>query len=185
MTILIGEPIQFNDLLLDQQMPRELMYDEVSQRIGRKLHELKVQVDKLALEDSFLAQTNSPSETRRANMIMHQIDWDGFGMGISPDTKGILQLKKHVISRPTLPNDKTPWPPTSSNWNVSVGFSHGGGIVSRIRGCISPREFMGFAASALFMNGDWMKRNTGVQEMGPLKAWKHFLEENLLQQANA
>ncbi|KAL6146558.1 hypothetical protein ACLB2K_057236 [Fragaria x ananassa] len=50
-TVVIGDPIYFDDLLNNEgakHLSRGKLYDAVSSRIGHQLHQLKVQVDKLA-----------------------------------------------------------------------------------------------------------------------------------------
>ena len=49
--MVIGDPIYFDDLLNNEgakHLSRGKLYDAVSSRIGHQLHQLKVQVDKLA-----------------------------------------------------------------------------------------------------------------------------------------
>ncbi|KAK3041950.1 hypothetical protein RJ639_002258 [Escallonia herrerae] len=56
------------------------------------------------------------------------------------------------------------------------GFSHEGGIVSRIRDYMGPTELMGFAARGFFMDRTVKDNVASMQEVGPLKAWHSFLE---------
>ncbi|KAL2325621.1 hypothetical protein Fmac_024679 [Flemingia macrophylla] len=63
-TMLIGDPINFDDILeLDMKkgsdVPRRRLYDAVASRIGERLHELKVQVDTIAIEQEMQQQYHS------------------------------------------------------------------------------------------------------------------------------
>ena len=53
--MVVDDPINFDDLLIDncgdtQDIPRGILYDKVTQRIGQRVQELKVEVDRLAAE---------------------------------------------------------------------------------------------------------------------------------------
>lgn len=143
-TVIIGDPIPFDDLLQvegSQLVPRDKLYDAVSSRIGHRLHELKVQVDKLILQQS----VELP--------LMDQ------GSEVQPK---LDQEPRHL----------------------RVGFSYEGGFVSRIRGYMDPTELMGFAARGLVINRKANDNYTRVGVTGPLKAWKQYMEANVLQQWN-
>ncbi|XP_058076717.1 uncharacterized protein LOC131225243 [Magnolia sinica] len=188
-TVLIGDPIHFDDLLLTnddaQHISRETLYDVVSSRIGQRLHELKIQVERLALEQLSEVRDYSLQNTKRANGILQQVDWEAFGMGSyvftdvnSPSLKQAIQ----TLTKPHLDQSQGAAPP---NWHVRMGFSYEGGIVSRIRGYMNPSELMGFAVKGLFMNGRTSKENPiSIREVRPLKAWKQYLEGNIFQQWN-
>lgn len=143
-TVIIGDPIPFDDLLQvegNHLVPRDKLYDAVSSRIGHRLHELKVQVDKLILQQSVeLPSTEQESE------VQPKLD----------------QEPQHL----------------------RVGFPYEGGFVSRIRGYMDPTELMGFAARGLVINRKAKDNYTRVGVTGPLKAWKQYMEANVLQQWN-
>ncbi|XP_077226315.1 phospholipid/glycerol acyltransferase family protein isoform X2 [Tasmannia lanceolata] len=183
-TVLIGEPIHFDDLLCTedaQHVSRGVLYDAVSSRIGHRLRELKIQVDKLALEESF--QIQYCSNTERANGILQQLDWEAFGMGSHIFSEDDSSSLKHAIqTHPKLHLEQSQRS-VPANRTVKMGFSYEGGIISRIRGYMNPSELRGFAAKGLFMNaGTWKERHLSIHEVRPLKAWKQFLEANIVQQ---
>lgn len=57
--------------------------------------------------------------------------------------------------------------------------------LSRIRGYMDPAELMGFAARDLFMKRKSENNSSNLKEVGPLEAWKRFLEANLIQKLNS
>ncbi|KAA8545179.1 hypothetical protein F0562_019932 [Nyssa sinensis] len=173
-TILIGDPIHFDDLLdnMDENrnVSRENIYDAVSSRIGNRLQELKVKVDRLAIEQS----QNSRHCTDRAAEILQQIDWESLGMGsyiVTEDESVSLKQDFHAELKinPTHPEESN-----SPDRYIRMGFSYEGGIMSRIRGYMDPTELMGFAARGIFMNHRVKENRTSDQGIGPLKAWNNF-----------
>ncbi|XP_057961144.1 uncharacterized protein LOC131153106 [Malania oleifera] len=182
-TVLIGDPINFDDLLNlegSEHVSRGKLYDAISSRIGQRLHELKVQVDKLAIKQ--LQLQNYPLQsTERAAGMLQQVDWESFGMKsyIFPeDDSNSSELKIHT--QPEL-NLAPSLEPTSERC-FRMGSSYEGGIMSRIRGYIYPTELMGFAARGLFINRQREDHPASLSRIEPLKAWKQFLETNVLQQ---
>ena len=187
MTVLIGDPIHFDDLLNEEQtqhMSRGKLYDAVSSRVSRRLQELKVQVDKLALEHSIQLQNHDMQTTEWAAGILHQVDWESFGMGSyitsEDDSSSRLEIQSPMKLNVTNTQEHAP-----SERYFGMGFSYEGGIVSRIRGYMDPTELMGFAARGLFLNRRAEEKLASIQEIRPLKAWKQFLEANILPQWNA
>ncbi|KAK1293530.1 N-acylphosphatidylethanolamine synthase [Acorus calamus] len=183
-TVLIGDPIHFDDLIPGSEDAendsRGLLYDAVSARIGHRLHELKTQVEKLDLSRSLELQNHSTENIERANKIVHQVDWESFGM------ESYLPMEEdngHSTTIKQFTETERPPPVSESTHCVKLGFSFEGGIVSRIRGYINPSEFMGFAARGLFANGrSWDESHVGGgREVRLLKAWKVFFEENVIQ----
>ncbi|KAF8394578.1 hypothetical protein HHK36_020791 [Tetracentron sinense] len=188
-TVLIGDPIHFDDLLTmddTQHVSRGNLYDAISSRIGHRLHELKAQVDKLALEQSLQLRDYSLQNTERAAGILQQVDWEAFGMEtyiLADDDSS--SLRQTIQTQPKLNLDQLQGP-TSSDRYFRMGFSYEVGIMSRIRGYVDPTELMGFAARGLFMNCRMQQESTtSVHEVGPLRAWKQFLEANVFQQWNS
>lgn len=49
----------------------------------------------------------------------------------------------------------------------------------------TPTELMGFAARDLFMKRKSENNSSNLKEVGPLEAWKRFLEANLIQKLNS
>lgn len=187
-TVLIGDPIHFDDLLNEEQtqhMSRGKLYDAVSSRVSHRLQELKVQVDKLALEHSIQLQNHDMQTTERAAGILHQVDWESFGMGSyitsEDDSSSRLEIQSPMKLNVTNTQEHAP----SERYYFGMGFSYEGGIVSRIRGYMDPTELMGFAARGLFLNRRAEEKLSSIQEIRPLKAWKQFLEANILQQWSA
>ncbi|XP_047155077.1 tafazzin [Vigna umbellata] len=179
-TVLIGDPINFDDILeLDTEkgldVPRRRLYDAIASRIGDRLQELKAQVDTLA-EQEMQPQDHSPRSTERTSEILQQVDWELFGMDSFMSEDDSKQRQETVslpivsVSRPQQSNDG------DQSWRA--GFSY------RMRGYTDQMELVSFAARGIFMNYE-TKNNAGCsREVGPLKAWKQFLEANLLRQWN-
>ncbi|KAM7278511.1 hypothetical protein ACFE04_005645 [Oxalis oulophora] len=176
-TVLVGDPIHFDDLLDDdkrtEDISRENLYDAVSSRIGRRLQELKVQVDNLALQESFRSPTPvRPSD--RAAGILQQVDWESFGIG---------SLEEEVMLAHEIPvqaevSTRFSQDQTSSSWNLKTNCSNNGGIALRLRNDMN--ELVGFAARGLFMNRGAQESSRNGGEVGPLRIWKEFLRSNLL-----
>ncbi|KAL0006022.1 hypothetical protein SO802_013583 [Lithocarpus litseifolius] len=208
-TVLIGDPIRFDDLLNVEEeahVSRGKLYDAVALRIGHRLHELKAQLDELALEQAMQLQKQPVQSTDRTAEILQLVDWDSFGMGgyLSSEDDSLLRQESHNLSRiddatchqglasslrqetkmqPKL-NATHPQEPASSDRCFKVGLSYGNGLVSRMRGYMDPTELMGFAASGLFVNLRPKEFSANYREVGPLKAWKQFLEDNVFRQWN-
>ncbi|XP_020086443.1 uncharacterized protein LOC109708918 [Ananas comosus] len=187
--VVIGDPINFTDLLInkdDTEISRGALYDAVSSRISHRLQELKVLVDKLALENSSEAPDNYQIHNNEYGYALwQQVDWEAFGMGnlISleeeDNSHAVDELKKKPV--PSLDHTRK----ANSFQNVRVGFSYEGGIVSRVRGYMNPTELMGFAARGLFMNGRLLDESCPeVDAKKPLNAWKQFFESNVFSQWN-
>ncbi|KAG9444535.1 hypothetical protein H6P81_015875 [Aristolochia fimbriata] len=185
-TVVIGDPIYLDDLAsADESLysSRDKLYDAVSTRISHHLHELKVQVDNLVLEESLQAEVHPLRNREWANVILHQVDWDGFGTGgytfqedISPSSN------PQIVTRPG--QHDLSWKPARYNWTVKMS-SYEGGIMSRIRGYMNPYEIRGFAAAGLLMDRCLQEdTDTTIGGASPLKPWKRFLEANIFQQWN-
>uniref|UniRef100_A0A5B7BCX3 Phospholipid/glycerol acyltransferase domain-containing protein n=1 Tax=Davidia involucrata TaxID=16924 RepID=A0A5B7BCX3_DAVIN len=176
-TVLVGDPIHFDDLLdnmdENQNVSRGDLYDAVSSKIGNRLQELKVQVDRLAVEQSLKSQ-NPESCTDRAVGILQQIDWESLGMGSYIDTEDESFSLRQDFQAELEINPTQAKEPNSPNRYFRMGFSYEGGIVSRIRGYMDPTELMGFAARGLFLDRRVKENQTSDQEVGPLKAWNNL-----------
>ncbi|XP_068663655.1 uncharacterized protein [Aristolochia californica] len=187
-TVVIGDPIYLDDLASadeSQYLSRDKLYDAVSTRIGYQLHELKIQVDKLALEESLQVEVYHLQDRERANVILHQVDWDGFGTGGYIYQEDVsLSSNPLILTQPGKHHDFS-WKPACYNWSVRMS-SYEGGIMSRIRGYMNPYESRGFAAAGLLMDRCLLKdADTNIRVVGPLKAWKRFVEGNIFQQRNS
>ncbi|XP_022969536.1 uncharacterized protein LOC111468521 [Cucurbita maxima] len=179
-TIIIGDPIEFEDLLNSesaQKVSRGKLYDAVALRVGNRLHEIKLQVEKLAYDRALDMQNNSMSSTERAAVMLQQIDWESFGIGSSTSIDYSSHTKHETQTQPDLDVSSAERP--VSDWYFRMRLSREDGLISRMRGYIDPTEFMSFAARGLFKNC----RTGGSSEFGetirPLKAWKRFVEANL------
>ncbi|EOY11503.1 hypothetical protein QUC31_009457 [Theobroma cacao] len=184
-TVLIGDPIHFDDLLNVEEpvdASRGKLYDAVASRIGHHLQNLKVQVDKLVLEQSIQLENHHINGAKRTADILHQVDWDPFGLGSnecmldeSSGQETEVQLKPNAVtsSEECSPDDHR---------YFRMGFSFEGGIASRIRSYMDPTELMGFAARGLFMNPRAKENSASIRDIRPLRVWKQFLEANLLVQ---
>ncbi|KAF5746731.1 hypothetical protein HS088_TW06G00905 [Tripterygium wilfordii] len=180
-TVVVGDPIHFDDLLNAegvQYLPREKLYDAVASRVGIRLHELKAQVEKLAIEHSITL-----ASTERADAILQQVDWDSFGIGslVSAEDGASMQgfqVQKNVNYTP-------PQQPQAPEKTFRTVSSFESGVMSRMRRYIDPTELMGFAARGLFVNSRPKERPVRVIEVRPLRTWKQFSEANLLQQWNS
>ncbi|GAB2246441.1 hypothetical protein Droror1_Dr00001934 [Drosera rotundifolia] len=177
-TVLVGDPIHFDDLLHPNShklSSRESSYDAVSARIGERLQELKVQADKLALEQS--AQTRKPLDTIvGATGALEQVDWELFGMSshmISHDETNSdegMPITQQILPQ-ILPQQE---PAAASDRYIRVGC-YGSGIVSRIQRCIESTELKGYAAAnfLLIRSKNFIAISTDVS---PLRAWRQFLQ---------
>ncbi|RWR76528.1 tafazzin [Cinnamomum micranthum f. kanehirae] len=186
-TVLIGDPIPFDDLLLTvddaSDISRGTLYDAVSSRIDKRLHELKIQVDRLALERSLDETHDSSWNAEHAIGILQQVDWEAFGIGSYISAEESSSVLKQSIEIQPKPHPDQLEEPRPANRNVRMGFSYEGGMMSRIRGYMDPTELMGFAVKGLFMNNrTWREDHISIRGVGPLKAWRRFKEANMFQQ---
>lgn len=114
-----------------------------------------------------------PSAERVAD-ILHQVDQESLGL------QNHLLNEDHSIAQETLVQSKLDITPMQERSFFRMGLSYGDAFASRMRGYMDPSELMGFAARGLFMNG----RTTDIaaigRERGALRAWKQYMEANLL-----
>ncbi|XP_062084824.1 uncharacterized protein LOC133790978 [Humulus lupulus] len=186
-TVLIGDPIHFDDLLDAEGVKGEStgkLYDAVASRIGHQLHELKVQVDQLALQQQLALQNHHGRSAERAAGILQQVDWESFGMeSFTSNNNEASSIEEIQIQAKLNTSYHQQDEAVTSDRYFKVGLSYDGIIGSRMRSFMDPSELMGFAARGLFMNSKAQSiSSTTPQEVGPLQAWKHFLEANVLRQ---
>lgn len=84
MIVIVGDPIQFDDLLSSQgseNISRGKLYDSAASRIGHRLQELKNQLDKLVLEQANQLCNQTTESSNRALGLIYQVDWEAFGLG--------------------------------------------------------------------------------------------------------
>lgn len=177
-TVLLGDPIHFDDILDAEgveNISRGKMYDAVASRIGQRLQQLKVQVEKLASEQSVEFQQAAAGITDRAADMLQQVDWGSFGAGSHVSTE-----ERDLPCEPRPSQELL-----SSDRYFRIGFSYDSIIISRMRGYMDSTELLGFAARGLFMNFRAREHTASIRDVGPVRAWKQFLEANLLGQWNA
>jgi monolysocardiolipin acyltransferase len=178
-----------------QHESRGKLYDGVASRIGHRLQQLKIQVDRLAIEQAMQLQNHPVRSLDQTAGILHQLDWESFGMGSYLSTEDDSSLRQESEIPPRLDGTYSEEPTSSLGQEtqiqpklnytyLKVGLSYGDGIMSRIRGYMDPTELMGFAARGLFMNLRPKEFSASCREVGPLKAWKQFLEDNVFRQWN-
>ena len=178
MTVLVGDPIEFDDLLnADRSVlaSRGSLYDAISSRVGERLQELKTQVDKLAFEQSNRMKEFAVQSMDRAAGILQQVDWESFGMKnyvMSSDNSASSdqgQAEEEVIpsyhQQSIVDQDKT------------ARFTAEGGIMSRIRSIGDPNELLGFAARSILQSQS-RGASQNYLHLNPFRVWKLFLEAN-------
>lgn len=192
--MVVGDPIYFEDLLVSKDdipdASRGTLYDAVSTRIGRRLQELKVQADKLALEQQFELQQYHMREGKHGYGVWQQVDWEAFGMeNVMPSSESdgdSSQVSKQIL--PNQPKEESVEQPVKRNFydrTIRMGFSYDGGIMSRVRYYVNPAELMGFAARGLFMNGQLLDEGgLNIQETRPGKVWKKFVNNRLSEEGH-
>ncbi|XP_058223770.1 uncharacterized protein LOC131333325 [Rhododendron vialii] len=172
-TVLIGDPIYLGDLFMEgnHNKARGNLYDAVSSRIGNRLQELKVQVERLAVEQSLQSQNYPWRCTERAARILQQIDWESLGMNhyVIPEDESCDA--EPGMNPNHLKESDSPEPDSPERY-FRMGLSNEGGIMSRIRGYVDPTELMGFAARGLYMNRGLKENLTSNQGIHPVTAWK-------------
>ncbi|XP_020213494.1 N-acylphosphatidylethanolamine synthase [Cajanus cajan] len=180
-TVLIGDPINFDDILeLEMEkgsdVPRRRLYDAVASRIGDRLHELKVQVDTVAIEQEMQLQDHSLRSIERTSEILQQVDWELFGMDSFMPAEDDSRRRQETVALPNISVSQPQQSHSDQSWRA--GFSY------RMRGYIDQMELVSFAARGIFMNNETKNSAGCSREIGPLKAWKQFVEANLLRQWN-
>lgn len=171
--MIIGDPIHFNDILSTEgakHVSRKHLYDAVSSRIGQRLYDLKVQVDRVSLEQQSMLSHDANTSSDHAAEILHRVDWDSFGMGAQFSEESSASSIKQ-IAQTDDGNFRSPRRRVSSE----------GGISLKIKKFMDSTEMMGFAARGLLMN-EYKSRgeSANVGQIRPLKAWREYLEVNLM-----
>ncbi|CAN8269653.1 unnamed protein product [Cochlearia groenlandica] len=175
-TVVIGDPIPFDDIVGTERaksVSRKHLYDDVSSRIGQRLHDLKVQVDIVSLEQQSTMSHKAKSFSEHAADIFQRFDWDTFGVGahFSEEESVVNKQISHADDRIIVSNSQVP----------RRGFSSEGRFSLKIKKLMDSTEIMGFAAKALFANYNKSRdESTSFGKISPLKAWKEYLEVNLV-----
>lgn len=181
MTVLVGDPITFDDLIgkeADDNLSRGKLYDAVATRIGDRLQKLKVQVETLAIDQALELEKYPSRVTERAARLLRKIDWESLGMGSYMG----LELDETPPKEDPLPepNAAQLYPQENSREERcfgGAGYSAGGGFVSRIRGYMDSTELTVFGARGLYAmnrgNNECLGRLRDVNN-SPLKVWNEF-----------
>lgn len=177
-TVLVGDPIEFDDLLNaegSELASRGSLYDAVSSRIGQRLQELKVQVDKLALEHSNRMKQFAAQSMDRAAGILQQVDWESFGMKnyVMSNDDSASSNQGHAEEEVTLSFQQQ----SILDQYKTTRFTDEGSIVSRIQSIGDPNELMGFAVRSILPNQS-KDAYQNFHQLNPLRVWKQFLEAN-------
>ena len=173
-TVLIGDPIEFDDLLNTEGTElasRENLYDAVSTRIGQRLKELKLQVDKLALEKPLRVKEYALQGIDRAAGMLQEVDWELFGMNSyisaqNDSEKSTLDgQNKEVI----LSNQES----ISGHYSKSrfTDFS----IMAKVQSFMKSTEYIGYAARGASLN-PFNPTSREYWRVNPVRAWKQRLE---------
>jgi monolysocardiolipin acyltransferase len=171
--VVVGDPINFDDLIIDnsddtQHLSRGILYDKATQRIGQRLQELKVEVDRLASEQqSELQNHHIQNVSDDGYRLWQQVDWEGFGIGSSmlPSEPSFVQEQsKEAEPEPPLEVEQSlsPAPSAAISFNVPHWFQRH----------VDPSELMGFAARGLIKNGKFLEEcYRELQEPATLNSW--------------
>lgn len=185
--MLVGDPIHFDDLLNVEgieHISRRKLYDAVASRIQSRLLELKIQVDKLASEQLIKLQHPNAGSTEKASDMLQQVDWDSFGLGSCAFTEDD-SLEPEIQPKQNITSQREHQEPISTDRSPRMGSMYEGGTMSRMHGYMDSFELLGFAARGVFMTLRPRINTPGVGDASPLRAWKLYLEANLLRPLNA
>ncbi|KAG2594052.1 uncharacterized protein LOC120672361 [Panicum virgatum] len=171
--VVVGDPINFDDLMIDnsddtQHISRGILYDKATQRIGQRLQELKVEVDRLASErQSELRNHHLQNVSDGGYRLWQQVDWEGFGIGssmLSSEPSFVQEQSKEAEPEPPLEVEQSlsPAPSAAISFNVPHWFQRH----------VDPSELMGFAARGLIKNGKFLEEGyRELQEQATLNSW--------------
>ncbi|KAJ1286961.1 hypothetical protein BS78_03G392700 [Paspalum vaginatum] len=169
--VVVGDPINFDDLLVEnsddtQLISRGTLYDRATQRIGQRLQELKVQVDRLAAQQQSELQNRNVSND--GYLLWQQVDWEGFGIGssmLSSEPSLVQEPSKEAEPEPLLGVEQSvsAAPNAATSYNVAVPHW--------FQRHVDPSELMGFAARGLIKNRKFLEESyRELQEPGTLDA---------------
>ncbi|KAK9735466.1 hypothetical protein RND81_04G207000 [Saponaria officinalis] len=179
-TVLIGDPMEFDDLLNGEGTEFESrgdLYDAISSRIGQRLQHLKIQVDNLALDQHRPTQELSVPSINRATGILQHIDWESFGM----DSHAFFSDESTLTAQgrqneEVVTSHQEPSISDHDNTNLTQ-VADNGGMMSRIQRSLDSVEFMGFAARGMLQNR-LLDLSDRYKKPSPLRAWKQLLESS-------
>ncbi|CAO2832819.1 unnamed protein product [Amaranthus hypochondriacus] len=174
-TVLIGDPVEFDDLLNTEGtelVSRENLYDAVSTRIGERLKELKLQVDKLALEKPLRVKEYALQGIDRAAGMLQQVDWELFGMNSYISAQNDSEKRKlDGQNEEVILSNQEEW--ISSHYNKSrfTDFS----IMAKVQSFMKSTEYIGFAARRASLN-PFNRTSREYWRVNPVRVWKQWLE---------
>ncbi|CAL4945721.1 unnamed protein product [Urochloa decumbens] len=164
--VVVGDPIKFDDLIIEnsddtQHISRGILYDKATQRIGQRLQELKVEVDRLAAEQqSELKNHHVHNVSDDGFRLWQQVDWEGFGIGsymFSSEPSVIQVQAKEAEPESQLEAEQSVSPAPSAAISYDVAVPHW------FQRHVDPSELMGFAARGLMKNRKFLEE--GYREL--------------------
>lgn len=172
MTVLVGDPICFDDLInegADNNLSRGKLYDAVATRIGDRLQKLKVQVETLAIERALELEKYPSRVSQQAARLLQKIDWESLGMasymGLDDNPPQQDPLVEANVAQHDLQES------SGEERCFGAGYYVGGGFVARIRGYIDS-ELTVFGARGLLYRDDRRNEYFGsLRDVSPLKVW--------------
>ncbi|KAL9233313.1 hypothetical protein vseg_008331 [Gypsophila vaccaria] len=179
-TVLIGDPMEFDDLLNGEGAEfasKGDLYDAVSLRIGQRLQHLKIEVDNLALVQGRPTQELSVPSMKRATGILQHIDWESLGMESHAFCGDESTLTSQGRQNEEVITSHQELSISEQNDTNQTEVADNGGMMSRIQRSIGSVEFMGFAARGLFQNR-LLDLSDRYKKPSPLGAWKQLLESS-------
>lgn len=155
--VVVGDPINFDDLVIEnsddtQHISRGILYDKATQRIGQRLQELKVEVDRLAAEQQPQLQNHNVSNN--GYLLWQQVDWEGFGMGssmLSSEPSRVHEPSKEAEPEPLLEEEEIVSPAPNAATSYDIAVPHW------FQRHVDPSELMGFAARGLIKNDKFLE----------------------------
>nr|CAB3475334.1 unnamed protein product [Digitaria exilis] len=173
--VVVGDPINFDDLIIDdsddtEHVSRGILYDKATQRIGQRLQELKVEVDRLAEEQQSELQNHHMHNVNDAGYLLwQQVDWEGFGIGssMSLSEPSVVQVQsKEAEPEPHLESEQSVSPAPSAAISYDVAIPHW------FQRHVDPSELMGFAVRGLIKNGKFLEEGyRELRESATMNSW--------------
>ncbi|CAL4959591.1 unnamed protein product [Urochloa decumbens] len=173
--VVVGDPIKFDDLIIEnsddtQHISRGILYDKATQRIGQRLQELKVEVDRLAAEQKSELQSHHIHNVSDDGFrLWQQVDWEGFGIGSSmfSSEPSVIQVQaKEAEPESHLEAEQSVSPALSAAISYDVAVPHW------FQRHVDPSELMGFAARGLMKNRKFLEEGyRELLEPATLNTW--------------
>ncbi|CAO1942924.1 unnamed protein product [Urochloa humidicola] len=172
--VVVGDPINFDDLIIDnsddtQHISRGILYDKATERIGQRLQELKVEVDRLAAEQQSENHNMHNVGDDYGYRLWQQVDCEGFGIESSmfSSEPSVIQVQaKEAEPESHLEVEQSVSPTPSAAIAYDVAVPHW------FQRHVDPSELMGFAARDLFKNRKFLEEGyRELQERATLNTW--------------